>query len=160
MGWCPVLQIADPQQYNCQYSRLLQGRMGGGGERAHGCDCNYFRKHITLFGIASDVDDTTVLYAFLPMVCSIWVPQQVQSSPKPFCRLLWVHWCHKWQMTFKTGFQQARGKLFWHLKWNTSIYNPLWPLMCPCIPKWRYGAEALRSGALALRDRGSMEDRV
>lgn len=51
------------------------------------------------------------------------------------CRMsgtaFWVRW-HK--RTSKTDSQQVRGKLFWHFKWNTSVSNPHWPLMCRPIP--------------------------
>lgn len=69
------------------------------------------------------------------------VEAQSRSWPSvtPPCRLPWVHQCCmsgtalwvKWHWrTSKTDFQQVREKLFWHFKWNTSVSNPHWPLMC------------------------------
>lgn len=93
--------------------------------------------------MVSVVHDTSVLCPFLLVVCRMWGPEQVLAKcnrPRRLlqvqrCRMsgtaLWVRW---YKRTSKTDFQQVRGKLFWHFKWNTSVSNPHWPLMCLPIP--------------------------
>lgn len=143
MDWCPVLQIPEPQRpwSFCQDFRLLQGHTEG--KRVSGCDCNDSRKYVTRTGMVSGVHDKTVCRPFLLALCSMWGPAQVLTKLSRPCRLPWVHRCLmsgtalwvKWhKRTSKTDFHQVRGKLFWRFKWNTSVSNPCWPLMCLPVP--------------------------